>query len=54
MISKIVAQFVNDALIYAIKDEKVRENIGCLVSTVLEANDEAAEHELEDSPIKNV
>ncbi|KAJ6132636.1 Dynamin [Penicillium samsonianum] len=46
-ISKIVSQFVNAALMYAIKDGKVRENIGRLVSTTLEANVEAAEHELE-------
>jgi hypothetical protein len=46
-VSKIVFQFVNAALAYAIKDGKVRENIGRLVSTTLEANVEAAEHELE-------
>lgn len=32
---------------YAIKDGKVRQNIGRLVSTTLETNVEAAEHELE-------
>ncbi|KAJ6020128.1 Dynamin [Penicillium canescens] len=47
VVSKIVFQFVNAALAYAIKDGKVRENIGRLVSTTLEANVEAAEHELE-------
>ncbi|KAJ5517899.1 Dynamin [Penicillium expansum] len=47
MISKIVSQFVNGALEYAIKDGKVRENIARLVSTMLEANVDAAQHELE-------
>ncbi|CAI7613136.1 unnamed protein product [Penicillium pancosmium] len=47
VVSNIVSQFVNAALTYAIKDGKVRENIGRLVSTVLETNAEAAEHELE-------
>lgn len=47
VVAKIVSRFVNAALTYAIKDGKVRENIGRLVSTTLEANTEAAEHELE-------
>ncbi|KGO57330.1 Dynamin [Penicillium expansum] len=47
VISKIVSQFVNGALEYAIKDGKVRENISRLVSTMLEANVDAAQHELE-------
>lgn len=47
VVSKIVSRFVNAALTYAIKDVKVRENIGRLVSTTLDANVEAAEHELE-------
>ncbi|KAJ6102633.1 Dynamin [Penicillium sp. IBT 16267x] len=47
VVSRIVSQFVHAALTYAIKDGKVRENIGRLVSTTLEANAEAAEHELE-------
>ncbi|KAJ5210048.1 Dynamin [Penicillium cf. griseofulvum] len=47
VVAKIVSRFVNAALTYAIKDGKVHENIGRLVSTTLEANVEAAEHELE-------
>ncbi|KAJ5919650.1 Dynamin [Penicillium verhagenii] len=47
VVSKTVSQFVNAALSYTIKDGKVRENIGRLVTTTLEANVEAAKHELE-------
>lgn len=47
VVTKIVSQFVNAALTYAIKDGKVRENISRLVSITLDANTQAAEIELE-------
>lgn len=45
-VSKIVDQFANLALTHAIKDVKVRENVGCIVQAALEENVESSEHEL--------
>ena len=46
VVSKIVSNFVHLALLHAIKDLKVRENVHRMIETTLEANLESGEREL--------